>query len=172
MSRPVSLLAHNLQTTLRLTVAYASPAAALSLRLLPRFAKVLAYLLIILNVRSLPFGWHINLFWHVAKVRWRAWWARMHTLSLSSAVRDAAARKFLDDLSPVGQNPLDKTIVTKAWAGPDDCDYNLHLSNSSYPKILDSARMKSALIIFPYYVRTGGWVALAGRYLQPHTRRL
>jgi hypothetical protein len=41
----------------------------------------------------------------------------MHTLSLSSAVRDAAARKFLDDLSPVGQDPLDKTIVTKAWAG-------------------------------------------------------
>ncbi len=27
------------------------------------------------------------------------------------------------------------------------------------------ARMKSALIIFPYYARTGGWIALAGRYL-------
>jgi len=41
----------------------------------------------------------------------------MRTLSLSSAVRDAAACEFLDGLSPVGQNPLDKTIVTKAWAG-------------------------------------------------------
>jgi acyl-CoA thioesterase FadM len=88
----------------------------------------------------------------------------MRTLSLSSAVRDAAACEFLDGLSPVGQNPLDLTIVTKAWAGPDDCDYNRHLSNSSYPKVLDMARMKSALIIFPYYARTGGWIALAATH--------
>jgi hypothetical protein len=38
--------------------AYASPAVALSLRLLPRLAKLVAYILIILNVRSLPFAWH------------------------------------------------------------------------------------------------------------------
>jgi hypothetical protein len=54
----------------------------------------------------------------------------MHTLSLSSAVRDAAARKFLDDLSPVGQNPLDKTIVTKAWAGA----HRVLLSTRPYPE--------------------------------------
>jgi len=58
-----------------------------------------------------------TLFWPVIKVRWHAWCARMRTLSLSSAVRDAAACEFLDGLSPVGQNPLDLTIVTKAWAG-------------------------------------------------------
>jgi len=94
----------------------------------------------------------VHLFWPVAKIRWHAWCARIRTLSISSAVREAAARKFLDDLCPVGQNPLDWTIVTKAWAGMyhivlirrnyilflagvDDCDYNLHLSNSSYPKV-------------------------------------
>lgn len=111
----------------------------------------------------------VHLFWPVVKIRWRAWCARIRTLSLSSAVREAAARKFLDDLCPVGQNPLDFTVVTKAWAGVyivfsstkiscthpvklyvllyvsfwypfslagiDDCDYNLHLSNSSYPKV-------------------------------------
>jgi hypothetical protein len=112
----------------------------------------------------------VHLFWPVVKIRCRAWCARIRTLSLSSAVREAAARKFLDDLCPVGQNPLDFTIVTKAWAGVylvfssttffahtsgetlcvvirllfwypfslagiDDCDYNLHLSNSSYPKV-------------------------------------
>jgi hypothetical protein len=59
----------------------------------------------------------VNLFWPVAKIRWRAWCARIRTLSLSPAVREAAACKFLDDLSPVSQNPLDWTIVTKAWAG-------------------------------------------------------
>jgi hypothetical protein len=34
-------------------------------------------------------------------------------------------------------------------------------------KILDSVRMKSALMLFPYYVRTGGWVALAGKLSSP-----
>ena len=124
------------QNTLRLTLAYASPAAALSLRLLPRLAKIIAYLVVILNVRSLPFGWHSMLiacilvthflfsftptavvFWPVIKVRWHAWCARMRTLSLSSAVRDAAARKYLDSLSQVGQSPFSLTVVTKAWAG-------------------------------------------------------
>lgn len=130
------LSVHN---TLRLTLAYASPAAALSLRLLPRLAKIIAYLVLILNFRSLPFGWHsmfiacilatrflfyfifLNpkavVFWPVIKIRWHAWCARMRTLSLSSAVRDAAASKYLDGLSPVGQNPLSLTVVTKAWAG-------------------------------------------------------
>jgi hypothetical protein len=37
---------------------YASPALALSLRVLPRLAKLVAYILIILNLRSLPFAWH------------------------------------------------------------------------------------------------------------------
>ena len=41
-----------------LKAAYASPALALSLRLLPRLAKLVAYILIILNIRSLPFAWH------------------------------------------------------------------------------------------------------------------
>ena len=47
-----------LPSTLRLVKAYASPAAALSLRVLPRLAKLVAYILIVLNVRSLPFAWH------------------------------------------------------------------------------------------------------------------
>lgn len=184
-SRNLSLVL-SAQNTLRLTLAYASPAAALSLRLLPRIAKIIAYLVLILNFRSLPFGWHSMLmfcifatrfsffsyptaiiFWPVIKIRWHAWCARMRTLSLSSAVRDAAASKYLDTLSPVGQNPLNLTVVTKGWAGAyhrsfinrllssvpvnlcislplfligiDDCDYNRHLSNSSYPKVRDGS---------------------------------
>jgi len=33
--------------------------------------------------------------------------------------------------------------------------------------------MKSALALFPYYVRTGGWVALAGKlsFSHPHKRK-
>ena len=51
-------LVRSVQNTLRLTLAYASPAAARSLRLLPGLVRVIAYLLLILNFRSLPFGWH------------------------------------------------------------------------------------------------------------------
>ena len=43
---------------LHLVKAYGFPAVALSLRALPRLAKFIAYLLILLNVRSLPFAWH------------------------------------------------------------------------------------------------------------------
>ena len=138
MSSGLHLSRGTFPSALRLAKAYASPALAISLRVLPRLAKLVAYILIILNVRSLPFAWHsmlpryniltlpkrlfflyvlVNLFWPVIKIRWRAWCVRIRTLSLSSAVREAAARKFLDDLCPVGQNPLDFTLVTKALAG-------------------------------------------------------
>src|SRR6266850_2349807 len=58
MPPPNLSLVRSVQNTLRLTLAHASPAAAFSLRVLPRLAKLIAYLLLILNFRSLPFGWH------------------------------------------------------------------------------------------------------------------
>ena len=50
---------------------------------------------------------------------------------LSSVVRDAAACKFFDGLSPVGQNPIGPTLVTKAWAGT----YHVPLFNP-FPPIM------------------------------------
>lgn len=67
--------------------------------------------------------------------------------------------------------------------GPDDCDFNLHLSNSCYAKVspgrsvtsvashghilqsLDCARLQHALKCFPTLFRTGGWMALGGELL-------
>ncbi|KAI0265882.1 hypothetical protein BC834DRAFT_156740 [Gloeopeniophorella convolvens] len=154
------------QQILLLARTYAPPALAAALRLVPRVAKLLAFLLVLINVRGLPFGWHFKVFWPVAKLRLFAWVARVRTLSLSSRTREAAALAYLDGLSPTGENPLDKVNVVKAWAGPEDCDYNWHLSNSSYPKILDSARMTGALATYPYYARAGGWIALAATHFQ------
>lgn len=48
--------------------------------------------------------------------------------------------------------------------GPDDCDFNLHLSNSCYAKSLDCARLQHALKCFPTLFRTGGWMALGGTH--------
>ena len=53
-----NLSRRTLPPALHLVKAYGSPALALSLRILPRLAKFVAYLLILLNVRSLPFAWH------------------------------------------------------------------------------------------------------------------
>ena len=51
-----------------------------------------------------------------------------------------------------------------ALSGPDDADFNLHLSNSSYPRVLDAARFQGALKMWPTFFRAGGWMALAGEY--------
>ncbi|KAI9445859.1 hypothetical protein BJY52DRAFT_1127893 [Lactarius psammicola] len=146
----------------------ASPAAALSLSLsaLPSFAKSIALLLLILNVRSLPLVWHLKVFWPLTRLWWLARRARIRMPFFSSSTSKNDAHKFRDDLVPIGQNPLDRILVTKAWAGPDDCDYNWHLSNSSYPKLLDLARTNSVLYIFPSFVLAGGGIALAGTHFQ------
>ncbi|KAI9447495.1 hypothetical protein H4582DRAFT_1803022 [Lactarius indigo] len=144
-----------------------SPAAALSLGLsvLPGLAKTFAFLLLILNVRSLPLVWHFNVFLPITRLWWLARRARIRTF-FSSSTNKNDAHKFRDDLVPIGQNPLDHKLVTKAWAGPDECDYNWHLSNSSYPKLLDLARTNSVLYVFPSYILAGGGVALAGTHFQ------
>ena len=68
-------------------------------------------------------------------------------------------------------------MVLKKFAGLDESDYNLHLSNSSYPKVrpqchhlslsistskmsliwqvIDEARMITAIVTFPNFYRVG-----------------
>jgi len=144
-----------------------SPAAALSLSLslFPGLAKSIALLLVILNVRSLPLVWHLKVFWPITKLWWLSRRARIRT-HFSSRLSKNDAPKICNDLVPIGQNPLDHISVTKSWAGPDDCDYNWHLSNSSYSKVLDVARSNSVLNIFPSFVLAGGGIALAGTHFQ------
>ena len=38
-------------------------------------------------------------------------------------------------LSPVGVNPFQSETVFKTRATPDACDFNIHLSNSSYAMV-------------------------------------
>lgn len=87
---------------------------------------------------------------------------RVRLLFASPRTRAARIQAWLDSLSPVGISPFDLKVTHKAWAGPDDCDYNFHLSNSCYPKILDGARLKAALQMCPSFFRAGGWLALGG----------
>jgi len=70
--------------------------------------------------------------------------------------------EYKESLVPLGENPLDVAIIYDGWASPDDCDYNMHLSNSSYPKTLDSARFKFAITMFPPFLDQGGNIFLGG----------
>ena len=116
-----------------------SPAAALSLSLsLPGLVKSVAFLLVILNVRSLPLIWHctwllftnvrfplspllmlslsVKVFWPLTKLWWFSRRARIRSL-FSSPMNKNDAQKNYDNLAPIGQNPLDHVSVTKSWAG-------------------------------------------------------
>ncbi|KDN33051.1 hypothetical protein RSAG8_13861, partial [Rhizoctonia solani AG-8 WAC10335] len=48
------------------------------------------------------------------------------------------------------------------YAALDDCDWNGHLSNSSYAKNLDPARMNMLLSWFPAFINDGGMAAFGG----------
>jgi hypothetical protein len=48
--------------------------------------------------------------------------------------------------------------------GFDDADFNMHMSNSSYAKALDPARICFAVDTFPNLFRAGGWIPLAGAF--------
>jgi len=55
-------------------------------------------------------------------------------------------------------------VPYSSWASFDECDFNGHLSNSSYAKTLDTARFKTALRMFPMFFRAGGWMPLSGTH--------
>ncbi|OBZ73958.1 hypothetical protein A0H81_06091 [Grifola frondosa] len=81
--------------------------------------------------------------------------------------REARAKlkaEWHESISPIGSNPFEMSVSYRTWAGPDDCDFNLHLSNSCYAKNLDAARFKTALAYFPTFFRAGGWLGLGATH--------
>ncbi|EPQ57428.1 hypothetical protein GLOTRDRAFT_58778 [Gloeophyllum trabeum ATCC 11539] len=142
------------------------PTSAILKALVPQTLKGLFWVLILVNIRAFPLSWHFRVFRPVFALRLRYLWMRVKLrLSLKpSKVRKLEMDNWYGSLAPVGADPFDMTITYNAWAGPEDCDFNLHLSNSCYPKILDSARFKAALAMFPSLFPCGGWIALAGTH--------
>lgn len=74
--------------------------------------------------------------------------------------------RWLDSLCPVQKSPWELRTTYTTWASPDECDYNIHLSNSSYSKILDGVRFKFALTHLTTVFRDGCWMALGGSHLK------
>ncbi|EED84659.1 predicted protein [Postia placenta Mad-698-R] len=134
--------------------------ASLGVRLL----KYTACLVFLVNLRSWPLSWHFRVFSPLIALRLRLHLLRLRLLFKPRHVKQRAKAQWLAALSPVGKSPFDVTVAWKGWASPDDCDYNLHLSNSCYAKSLDSARLAHVLKCFPTFFRAGGWMPLGGTH--------
>lgn len=62
------------------------------------------------------------------------------------------------------EHPMGAKSVRRFYAGIDDCDYNMHLSNSAYAKNLDYARMTSLIDLMSPHFYPGGWMALGAAH--------
>lgn len=90
---------------------------------------------------------------------------RVTSHRLRSAVRrSVTGQEQLTHYAPVEKDIFNVISVFKTKATLDDCDWNGHLSNSSYAKNADYARMNAvASFWFPFFI-DGGWAALGGAY--------
>ncbi|KAI0338644.1 hypothetical protein BDW22DRAFT_1348350 [Trametopsis cervina] len=136
------------------------------LQRLPTLLKYVLGLLLLINIRSWPFIWHVKVFVPVIEIRTRYALHHLSTLFMSKKAKWESKDKFLSGLCPIGEDPIKFTTYATSWAGPDDCDFNLHLSNSSYPKHLDWARFRMALGTCPTFFRAGGWIGLAASHFK------
>ncbi|RPD61061.1 hypothetical protein L226DRAFT_486149 [Lentinus tigrinus ALCF2SS1-7] len=138
--------------------------SARSLQYAPKVVKYFVLLLFLIQVRSWPLVWHWVVWRPVFAIRGRYLVHRLSNIFSSAQVRRQKNLEWLEGLSKVGSNPFDLQVTYRTWAGPDDCDFNMHLSNSSYPKRLDAARFTFALEFCPTFFRVGGWMGLGATH--------
>ncbi|SNX82803.1 uncharacterized protein MEPE_01509 [Melanopsichium pennsylvanicum] len=127
----------------------------------PVWLRVLLGLLFVTNIRSIPFLWHIRVLYPAFKavVQARTWFSSPKSNLLThSAIQPQLKLERL----PIGKDIFADISSYNFIATLDECDWNGHLSNSSYSRSLDHTRMahNSPRFLKMYY--DGGWVALGG----------
>lgn len=143
------------------------PMPVLNLQKLSRSLEATKYIFLVLllvNFRSLPFAWHIRVFLPVLRLRLQYYILRLRILFKPKKVGAKLLTDWGEGLCPIGADPFKLVSVQHGWTSVDDADYNGHLSNSSYAKALDAARLKLALKAFPAFARSGGWMALGSTH--------
>ncbi|KAH7335788.1 hypothetical protein B0J17DRAFT_630021 [Rhizoctonia solani] len=139
------------------------PAVTSDSSLIPRILKWTIIAILVLNAKSWPGAWHVRVLMPLLK----------HRLSgLLNRRRDG--NEWWTSVSPVGRSVFPTSdgsdagalVILKCRATLDDCDWNGHLSNSSYAKNLDPARMEMLLSWFPAFFNDGGMVALGAAHYQ------
>lgn len=117
--------------------------------------KLLLFLLFLINSPSWPFMWHIRVWYYPLKAYYY--------------VYTKGRRKYLLDWKKECDKKSDgniKNLVvkTRRTASPDDCDYNMHLSNSCYAKNGDAARMDLAIQAFSPIFTPGTYMAMGASH--------
>ncbi|KAJ6452628.1 hypothetical protein C8R45DRAFT_1040417 [Mycena sanguinolenta] len=135
-----------------------------TLRFAPRAAKYTAILLLILNAGSFPLVWHARVWSRVYELYLSLYWHKITHFYLGKEQKREALRAWYESLIPIGLHPFRAEWKYDWRVGFDDSDFNLHMSNSSYAKALDSTRMRLALATFPNVFRCGGWCPLAATH--------
>lgn len=87
--------------------------------------RTLAIVLALLNLKAIPFSWHLRLLYRLCKY----WYTPKH---VKKALRDAAANGTI--------HPIFDTVSIFSHAPAYESDYNLHKSNSTYFSDLDESR--------------------------------
>ncbi|PWN48457.1 hypothetical protein IE53DRAFT_389348 [Violaceomyces palustris] len=133
----------------------------------PTWLRLLLGLFIVLNYRSLPFMWHWRVLVPAIKARSRSRPSIHPLLPFIGSKRHTTTRKGIEprlrlDAVPVGRDVFTDASTYRLRATLDECDWNGHLSNSSYPKNLDSTRMAHVSERFLRMHFDGAWVALGG----------
>ncbi|GAA5823017.1 hypothetical protein JCM3770_005381 [Rhodotorula araucariae] len=108
----------------------------------PILKKALA-LLLVLNWRSLPFAWHIQVWKTVPELYARIW------------------RKGEERAMAIARDPFEVSSVTKGRVTLGDGDYNMHMSNSTYARVSDAARFRFLLELIGPAFGAGVWSPLA-----------
>ncbi|KLT38660.1 hypothetical protein CC85DRAFT_289317 [Cutaneotrichosporon oleaginosum] len=121
----------------------------------PKPIKLLFLLLVFLNSSSFPFLWHIRVWVHPIKA-WLAAKVLGHRRYWIGWRRKYEAMGGLANMR------------VKSWRRAlfDDCDYNLHLSNSAYAKSSDANKMKFCIDAFAPCFVTGIHMALGASHWQ------
>ncbi|KAF9076910.1 hypothetical protein BDP27DRAFT_707150 [Rhodocollybia butyracea] len=129
--------------------------------------RLILYIGLLANVRAVPGGWHWRVFWPITKYNLQFLAFRLRNFLFTLLDRKARAQgiaRYIDQTSPVGTHPFDFKVIYRSRVSVDESDFNMHMSNSSYPKILDCTRTKMATHLFPHFLRAGGVVPIASTH--------
>jgi len=83
---------------------------------LATLAKYAFYLLLLLNMRSLPLVWHIRVFRPVFAMTLRRRWLTLRTALMSRERKAKEEDIWMDQICPVGQDPFEAVVLFKTWA--------------------------------------------------------
>lgn len=123
--------------------------------------KYLLYAIVLANLRGAPVVWHWRVFWPIIKYNLQFLAFRVPNACATLLNRGERARRiagYIDKTSPVGVHPFDFEVIYRSrvslyhppflyWheadpiacisqiSGVDESDFNMHMSNSSYPKV-------------------------------------